>query len=92
MIDRKPPALAGGLRLAKIPFGAFRQFLAVCCAHNWYAIGVPIPHLQPDLYFVSGTRPDTKCFWILFSAYAENSARLFYILSPSADWQRDFLW
>ena len=52
--------------MSKIPCGAFRQFSAVCCAHNLYAFGVQIPHLQPEMYFVSGTRPDTKCFSLYF--------------------------
>jgi len=32
--------------LAKNPFGLFRQFFAVCCAHNLFALGEQIPHLQ----------------------------------------------
>ena len=52
--------------VSKIPFGAFRQFFAVCCAHNLFACGEQIPHLQPEKYFSSGTRPDKKCFRLCF--------------------------
>ena len=34
--------------------------LAGCCTHNWFADGEPIPHLQPEKYFRSGTRPGRK--------------------------------
>ena len=47
-------------RLSKNPFGAFRQTFAVCCAHSLCAIGAQLAHLQPEMYFRSGTRPDRK--------------------------------
>ena len=50
----------------KNPIGVFRQYFAVCYAHNLYAFGAQIPHLQPEMYFVSGTRPDTKYFGLFF--------------------------
>ena len=34
--------------------------LAGCCAHNWFADGEPIPHLQPEQNFRPGTRPGRK--------------------------------
>jgi hypothetical protein len=46
--------------LSKNPFGLFRQSFAVCCAHNLFAVGKQIPHLQPDKYFAPGTRPGAK--------------------------------
>ena len=69
--------MASSLSLSKIPFGAFRQFFAVCCAHNLYAQSVQIPHLQPELYFASGTRPDTKCFGLYF-LLTQKTMRGFY--------------
>ena len=45
-----------------IPFGAFRQDFAVCRAHNLFAYGGQILHLQPEKYFLPGTRPGRK--WI----------------------------
>jgi len=63
--------------LSKTPFGAFRQFFAVCCAHNLYAFGVQIPHLQPEMYFASGTRPDVKCFRLYF-LLAQKTLRGFF--------------
>ena len=38
--------------------------LAVCRAHNWFAMGEPIPHLQTEKNFRPGTRPGRK--WIAF--------------------------
>jgi len=52
--------------LSKNPFRAFHQFFAVCCAHNLFAIGEQIPHLQPEKYFLPGTRPGRKCFSLYF--------------------------
>jgi hypothetical protein len=49
------------LSLSKKSFGLFRQFFAVCCAHNLFAVGEQIPHLQPEKYFLPGTRPGRKC-------------------------------
>ena len=66
--------------MSKIPCGAFRQFSAVCCAHNLYAFGVQIPHLQPDMYFVSGTRPDTKCSKLYFPLTQKTLRGFFYYL------------
>ena len=48
------------LSLSKNPFGLFHQIFAVCCAHNLFATDEQIPHLQPELYFLSGTCPDRK--------------------------------
>ena len=44
----------------KSPLGLIGRFFAVCCAQNMLAVGDHIPHLQPDMYFLSGTRPDRK--------------------------------
>ena len=48
------------LRLSKKGFAFFDKRIAVCRAHDLYAFGVQIAHLQPDRYFLSGTRPDRK--------------------------------
>ena len=65
---RKTPDDSGVfLSLSKIPFGAFRQFFAVCCAHSLCAVGAQLVHSQPEKYFVSGTRPDIKCLRLYFS-------------------------
>ena len=37
------------LSLSKNPFGLFRQFFAVCCAHNLFAIGEQIPYIMEQL-------------------------------------------
>ena len=50
------------MNLSKIPFGAFRQVFAVCCAHNLFAYGEQIPHLQPELCFCPRTRRGQKRF------------------------------
>jgi len=65
--------------VAEKPFGLFRQIFAGCYVHNLFADCEQIPHLQPEKYFPSGTRPDRKFIQTLFSAYAENSARLFTV-------------
>ena len=36
------------------------KFSAVCCAHSLFAYGEQLAHLQPEMYFLSGTRPDRK--------------------------------
>ena len=33
---------------------------AVCRAHSLFAYGEQLAHLQPEMYFLSGTRPDRK--------------------------------
>ena len=43
------------LRLSKKGFAFFDKRIAVCRAHDLYALGVQIAHLQPDRYFLSGT-------------------------------------
>ena len=45
----------GELRLSKKGFALFDKRIAVCRAHDLYAFGVQIAHLQPELYFLSGT-------------------------------------
>ena len=57
--------IGAGLSLSKIPFGAFRQGFAVCRAHSLCAAGAQLAHLQPDRYFLPGTRPGRK--WVSFS-------------------------
>ena len=48
-------------RLQRIhPFGLFRQYFAVCCAHNSFADGERIPHLQPEKCFRPRTRRGRK--------------------------------
>ena len=44
----------------KTPYGLFRQVFAVCRAHSLFAYGEQLAHLQPEKYFLSGTRPDRK--------------------------------
>ena len=44
----------------KTPYGLFRQVFAVCRAHSLFAYGEQLAHLQPEMYFLSGTRPDRK--------------------------------
>ncbi len=38
------------------PSGLFRQRVTVCCAHNLFADGEQIPHLQPEQCFCPRTR------------------------------------
>ena len=52
--------------LSKNPFGLFRQFFAVCCAHNLFAIGEQILHLQPERCFRPRTRRGRKRFDFVF--------------------------
>jgi len=70
---RHPSGIFG---LSKNPFGLFRQFFAVCHAHNLFALGEQIPHLQPEMYFCPCTRHGQNDF-NLFATLAANSARLF---------------
>ena len=63
--------------MSKIPFGAFRQFFAVCCAQNLFAVGKQIPHLQPEMYFAH-VHAAAKNELTLFFASAKNTAKLFY--------------
>ena len=58
----QPPFRGLRQRLSKNPFGLFRQFFAVCCAHNLFAIGEQIPHLQPEKCFRPRTRRGRKRF------------------------------
>jgi hypothetical protein len=53
--------------LSKNPFGLFRQFFAVCCAQNLFAVYEQIPHLQPDRCFRPRTRRGRKPFILCFS-------------------------
>ena len=68
------------LSLSKIPFGAFRQFFAVCCAHHLSADSRQIPHLQPEKYFLPGTRPGRKCFLLYFLLTQKTLRGFFYSL------------
>ena len=68
--------------LSRKPFGLSRQFFAVCCAHNLYAFGVQIPHLQPEKYFLPGTRPGRKSIPILFAASRQTLRGFFDRLRP----------
>ena len=70
------------LRLSKNPFGIFRQTLAACCAHNLSPSGGQIPHLQSEMCFLPGTRPDRKRIGLYLPPMAANSARLFNKLFP----------
>ena len=49
--------------------------------HALPAYGGQLAHLQPDRYFLSGTRPDRKWSESLCRLRAANSARLFYTLT-----------
>ena len=71
--------------VSKIPFGAFRQIFAVCCAHNLFAVSEQIPHLQPEKYFPSGTRPDEKCFRSCFSLTRKILRSFFYSLKRRSE-------
>ena len=48
------------LRLSKKGFALFDKRIAVCCAHVLSAYSGQDAHVQPELYFLSGTRPDRK--------------------------------
>jgi len=56
------PVMGAVLDCRKTPLGIFRQTFAVCCAHNLFACSKQIPHLQPEMYFLPGTRPGRKSF------------------------------
>ena len=51
---------AGWTKLSKKGKALFLTKFAVCYAHNLFADGEQIPHLQPEKYFRSGTRPGRK--------------------------------
>ena len=72
------------LRLSKIPFGAFRQVLQPAAAHKQSAKGGLFARLRSDRYFVSGTRPDTKCFEMCFPLARKILRSFFYRLSQAA--------
>jgi hypothetical protein len=72
-----PAETSAGLSVSKIPFGAFRQFFAVCCAHNLFAYSEQIPHLQPEKYFCPRTRRGQKCFKLYF-LLAQKTLRGFF--------------
>ena len=54
------------MSLSKNPFGLFRQFFAVCCAHSLCAFGAQLPHLQPERCFRPRTRRGRKRFHFVF--------------------------
>ena len=54
------------VELVENPCGLFRQFFAVCCAHNLFAAGEQIPHLQTEKYFCPRTRRGQKCLELYF--------------------------
>jgi hypothetical protein len=64
--DVKKAALGRLLSVSKNPFGAFRQFFAVCCVQNLFVYSEQIPHLQPGKYFCPRTRRGQKCFYFVF--------------------------
>jgi len=67
LTEKCPPGFSGGhSSLAENPFGLFRQFFAVCCAHNLFAIGEQILHLQPEMCFRPRTRRGRKRFYFVF--------------------------
>ena len=68
------------LRLSKIPFGAFRQVFAVCCAHNLFAVGEQIPHLQPEKCFRPRTRRGRKRFELYLLLMQQTLRGFFYTL------------
>ena len=74
------------LSLSKIPFGAFRQFFAVCCAHNLFAVSEQIPHLQPEKYFPPGARPDGKYLLLCFPLTRKILRSFFYSLKRHPKW------
>ena len=74
--------IGAGLSLSKIPFGAFRQGFAVCRAHSLCAAGAQLAHLQPEMYFLPGTRPGRK--WISLCFPLLRQIRFFYTLRRSA--------
>ena len=71
--------------MSKKACGLFRQFFAVCCAHSLCAVGAQLVHLQPEKYFVSGTRPDTKCFRLCFSLTRKILRSFFNSLTAPAE-------
>ena len=53
--------MANGIIIIDKPAGwTFLTKFAVCYAHNLFADGEQIPHLQPEKYFRPGTRPGRK--------------------------------
>jgi len=66
--------------LSKIPFGAFRQFFAVCYAHNLFACSEQIPHLQPEMCFCPRTRRGQKRFLLCFPLTRKILRSFFYSL------------
>ena len=50
----------GAYELVEKPLRAFPPVFAVCCAHNLFAIGEQIPHLQPEKCFRPRTRRGRK--------------------------------
>ena len=54
----------GGLCCPKRAMPFLDKKPTVCRAHNWFAMGEPIPHLQTERNFCPGTRPGQK--WIAF--------------------------
>ena len=44
----------------KTPSGLSDGKIAVCLAHSLCAYGAQLAHTQPEMYFLSGTRPDRK--------------------------------
>ena len=53
-------AVPGGRDCQKRALPFFDKRIAVCRAHALPAYGGQGAHLQPELYFLSGTRPDRK--------------------------------
>ena len=48
------------------------------------AIGRQIPHLQPEMYFPSGTRPDRKCFGLYLLLTQQTLRGFFDILTAAS--------
>ena len=87
-------SLRSALRLSKIPFGAFRQVLQPAAAHKQSAKGGLFARLRSDRYFVSGTRPDTKCFEMCFPLARNILRSFFYRLKchGGVPWHLLFYW
>ena len=65
------------LRLSKNPAGFSDKKIAVCCAHNLFAFGEQISHLQPEKYFLSRTCRERKYFEF-FAACGRQTLRGFF--------------
>ena len=83
----------GASSLSEKPCRLFRQFFAVCCAHNLFALGEQIPHLQPEKCFSPRTRRGRKRFE-LYSPLSRRTLRGFFdsLKAPQHSMLRSFFY